>query len=131
MTNQGLKSPTFGVAVNVNINSQNFVPDSIDSGFHGISGNEGGSSEFLSNPLPLNVKNDLRIVSRLWSDDQEDDIENEFSPVGSKAENAYGYPKFTAVLSKSQKKKIRQQKAKAAKTDLVNTQRRAGPRNFT
>lgn len=72
----------------------------------------------------------MRIVSRLWGDDEEE-VEEELSPRGSLGQNdKCNSLKFVVVLSKSQKKKLRQRKNKSSKTDLNNARSRAGPRNY-
>lgn len=79
--------------------SQNVVPDSMDS--NAIS-NYSESPEFLSDPLPTNVRRDIAIVSKLWGDDAEG-IEPDPSPKGVRPQDEA----FTIVLSKSQIKKLK------------------------
>lgn len=90
--------------------SQNVVPGSLDG--NAIS-SYSESPEFLSNPIPPNVRKDLAIVSKLWGDG-DDDIKADPSPKGIRAQDA----EFTAVLTKSQKKKSKQRKRMEAKSDV-------------
>lgn len=90
------------------------------------------SNMVLQEPLevaPAVVQDDLRILSRFWSDgiDEEEDPCLDLQPVDNVQDVEQP---FIAALSKSQRKKLRQMKVKNGNSDQCNTRSRAGPRNY-
>lgn len=104
-----------------------------------ISGKDPMTPPSLSENFNSNIDNDLRVINQIsgkfWSDETElvedsekaisdspnVDIQNAKNRNSADQDNS-----FTVVLTKSQKKKLRQQKKLTVRTDYYNTRNRAG-----
>lgn len=73
------------------------------------------------------VREDLRIISPLWADINEEEGVDDSSPIAVRPQDTKVIDDgFQMVMSKSKKKRLRQSKKKASKS----TQGRGGPKNF-
>lgn len=70
---------------------------------------------------PKQVASDLRVIGKFWSAAVEEEEANEGNSVPEFHDNS-----FQVVLSKSQKKKIRQKNKNTQRSDVCNTLSRAG-----
>lgn len=86
----------------------------------------------LIGETPVVVQKDLRILSKFWSDemDEEEEEEELQNPLENSALVQGEDPPFEVALSKSQRKKLRQKKSKHGKSDRHITRSRVGPRNY-
>lgn len=78
--------------------------------------------------VPVVVQQDLKILSKFWSNA----IEEEEDEEGSSPEVNEHEPdnNFELVLSKSQKKKLNQQRKQKGKPDRRSTRSRAGSKHY-
>lgn len=105
-----------------------------------------GSSHCMETPVTVNVNpkvdHDMRIIGRLWSNDDEniknDDIgldqaQDVVADAAAEKQNNVDLGNssdFTVVLSRSKKKKSRKKNAQLLKAELNRTRSSGGPQNF-
>lgn len=88
-------------------------------------------SQTFVNPNPV-VQKDLRLISKFWANDEDDVLEEEADVPLDKSTTMDGSGGFNVVLTKSQKKKLRQKKRQAATAGHAQKAlSRAGPKKFT
>lgn len=99
---------------------------------HGAGPNQEGSpvqdnEHMAPSPVPPVVQKDLCILSKFWADGTDD-----LDPQGNPHEIAEALVEshFEEVITKSQKKRLRQKQKQMGKSAAVATRSRAGPRNY-